>query len=744
MAGQGVELATAWVRLVPSMEGATDNIVRALAPGVKEAEGQGKRAGGRWTSGARTAMVAGGAALVGGTVLAFKGLLDVGKTFESVTNTIRVGTGAQGDALDGLIDVARSVGTQVPAEFEQVGSTIADLNTRLGLSGDTLDTVARQYLEAGRMLEEEVDINKTSAAFSAFKIEGDSVVGAMDDLFRVSQATGVGMNELAGGIGQNAPALKNLGFSFQDSISLLGQLDRSGMNSQQVMASMSRGLVTLAKDGEEPSDAFSRVTAEIQGFVDAGDTAAALNLASEIFGTRGAGQFVGALQAGTLNMEDLMGATGATADTILGVGAETQTLADKTAILGNQAAVAFEPLASTLLTTLTDAFTGMMPLLSDFGAWLGENTEVIGIAAGVIGVTLVAAFFAWAASIWATTVALLANPITWIIIAIVALVAAVVALAMNWDSVVEWISDVWGGFVDWISGVIDGFVDWWNGVWRGFSDWIQSLWSGIVDGVSSAWSGFVDWMRNIVDGLVSWWNGIWTGVGQFFSNLWAGIVGYVTDNINRVRSILMSVVGAISNWWRDLWTGIGNFFRGLWDGLVSVVRRVGTAFGNVFGGIRDTISRAFSGIVAIVKAPINAIIGLVNGAIRALNGLSVSIPDWVPGIGGSTFGVNLPTIPRLAEGATVLPRPGGTLAVLAEAGRPESVVDTGLMNRALQEGLAGGSQSGVVVQGPLVQIEHMVVDSDDRVQQVSQALQERIERAARAGGTVSLGGAVSV
>ena len=39
----------------------------------------------------------------------------------------------------------------------------------------------------------------------------------------------------------------------------------------------------------------------------------------------------------------------------------------------------------------------------------------------------------------------------------------------------------------------------------------------------------------------------------------------------------------------------------------------------------------------------------------------------------------------------MLPRVGGTLAILAEAGRPESVVDTGLMNRALEEGLGGGN-----------------------------------------------------
>lgn len=742
MAAQGVELATAWVRLVPSMEGATDAIVKSLAPGVKAAEREGTRTGRGWSAGTKKAMVAGGALAVAGTVAAFKGLWEIGSTFEGVTNTIRVGTGLQGDALDGLVDVAKNVGKRVPAEFDNIGSVVADLNTRLGLSGETMETVAAQYLEAGRILGTEVDINRTSAAFSAFKIEGDSVIGAMDDLFRVSQATGVGMNELADGVAKNAPALTNLGFGFQESISLLGSLDKAGINSQQVMSSLSRGLVTLAKDGEEPQEAFKRVTGEIQGFVDAGDTAAALDLASQVFGTRGASQFVGALQAGVLSMEDLMGATGATSDTILGVAEETQTLSDKTMILGNQAKAALEPIASTLVTGLTDALSGLMPTLTEFGSWLGENQMVIGIAAGLIGVTLVAAFVAWTASIWSATAALLANPLTWVVVAIVALVAAVVALATNWDAVVAWISDVWGGFIDWITGVIDGFASWWNSMWSNVGQFFRDTWRGFVDWVSNLWSGFVSWLRSIGDGIASWWNSLWSGVGRFFSDLWARIVAHAQNYLGNLRTNITRIGQGIANWWNNLWSGVGNFFRGLWDGLVNVVRNVGRAFSNVFNGIRDAIKTAFSGIVGIVKAPINAIIGLVNKAIGALNGLSVKIPDWVPGVGGSTFGVSLPKIPMLAKGATILPRSGGTLAVLAEAGRPESVVDTGLMNRALEEGLAGSRSSGVVVQGPLVQVDQMVVDSDDRVEEVAQALYERSERAARADGRINLEGAV--
>ena len=64
----------------------------------------------------------------------------------------------------------------------------------------------------------------------------------------------------------------------------------------------------------------------------------------------------------------------------------------------------------------------------------------------------------------------------------------------------------------------------------------------------------------------------------------------------------------------------------------------------------QTLGGVWSGITTVIKAPLNAVIGLINKAIGAMNSLSVSIPDWVPAVGGKTFGVNLPTINYLENG----------------------------------------------------------------------------------------------
>jgi TP901 family phage tail tape measure protein len=641
----GVELATVWVRVVPTLEGVQDSITEQFFPGTRAAEDEGDRAGKGWSTKAKLAIGAAGigAAAVG----AFKGLYDVGATFDDLSDTIRTETGAQGDALTGLVDIAKDVGATVPAEFDKIGPVVAGLEQRLGLSGDTLKTVSSQYLEAGRILGTDIDIDSTTAAFTAFGISGDGVSAAMDTVFQVAQATGVGFNELASGAQSVAPAMQTLGFSFEDTVAMVGTFDKAGLNSSAIMASMSKGMVTLAKDGEQPAEAYQRVVSELQGFVDTGDKASALDLASQIFGTKGAAQFVGALESGAMNMDDLMAATGATGDTILGVGGDTADFAEKWQVTMNKAQMAVEPLATAIFTGLGDALDGVMPYLEDLGAWVGENTGVIGVAAAIIGGTLVAAFIAWGASIWVSTVALLANPITWIILAVIALVAAIVLLVMNWDTVVSFLADTWNGFVGWFVGVMEGFAGWWNGVWAGFIGFVTDLWNGWIGFVTDTFNNFMLGLQIIGAAIAAWWNGLWQGIGDFVMSIWNWIVAFVTTYIAMIQLVIATVGAAITAVWNGIWDGISSFFTGIWNGILDTVGTIQGVFETIFGAVADIVRGAFDGVVDIITGVINSIIQVINNIIDSINGVAGAI--------GGAIGVNLsiPNIPMLAKGGTI-------------------------------------------------------------------------------------------
>lgn len=125
-------------------------------------------------------------------------------------------------------------------------------------------------------------------------------------------------------------------------------------------------------------------------------------------------------------------------------------------------------------------------------------------------------------------------------------------------------------------------------------------------------------------------------------------------------------------------TGI-NFLKSGLTTLIDFMTPFAKTFTDIWNNISSTVRGVINGILGFIQGFTNGIIDGVNAAIRAINSIKVDIPNWVPIFGGQRFGFNLPqlgrvNIPRLADGGIVMPQPGGVLANLAEAGKPEAVI----------------------------------------------------------------------
>lgn len=643
-----VELATAYVSLVPTMQGVQGKIAEALLPAGAEADKAGKASGGMFAGGFAGAMaaaavgIAAGAAAVGGAAV---GLYKVGAVFDDVTDTIRVGTGASGDALTGLVDIAKQVGTSVPTDFATAGSTVADLNTRLGLSGDTLSTVAQQYIQAGNILGETVDINTTTAAFSAFGIEGANVEGAMDTLFRVSQSTGIGLNELASQVQTSAAPLKNLGFSFEETAALAGTLDKAGLNTSQVMASMSKGLVTLAKDGEEPQAAFKRVTGELQGFVSEGNTAAALDLASQVFGTKGASQFVGALQSGKVNLDDLTGAAGLTGDTILGLGKETADAAESWQILKSKALLALEPMGTAIfnlagqgLGFLASNMDGVIAKVSGFAAGVGS---FLGPALGSIVPMLVQLFQALSPT------SLIFQALTplfpQISAAVGSLVAQIVPLALSLSaqlipiitqlvsSILPPLTVIFTSIVSAIAPLIMQITAELIPIIQALMPVVVTVFSVIASVITTAMQ-IVQGIIQVVTGIISGnWAQVWAGIGNVFAGIWNTIVAVVGGAIGIVGSVIGAGLGIAAGIVGSILGSIGRFFIDTWNNVVngvsSMIGNVVGFFGGLIGRITGAIGNAGS---ALFSVGVNIIQGLISGIGSMMGAIGRAVLNIVP------------------------------------------------------------------------------------------------------------------
>ena len=369
MAGDSgfTEVAKATVTIIPNMQGAQGAISSELAaaygastPAAKKA---GAQAGGMFAGGWGVALKK--LLPVLGAVEIGQYLLDLGKKFEEVEQIIVAGTGASGAALDGLVDSAKNISTTVPASLEESADVVQDLNTRLGMTGDTLEDVGSKVLAIGELTGSAVDLDTLTGSLNAFNIANDEAADKLDYLFTVSQNTGIEFNTLTAALEKNAPTLQALGFSYEEAANMLGLLDQAGIDATGTASKMSKALVNLAKDGEAPDEAFRRIIDEMDTLIQQGDTAAAIDLASGLFGTKGAVQFVGAVESGSLSLDELK-------DSALGAGEgidatlqSTMTMEQKLEVLGNKAAVVFEPLANFLMDVLSGALDAI--------SWLADS-----------------------------------------------------------------------------------------------------------------------------------------------------------------------------------------------------------------------------------------------------------------------------------------------------------------------------------------------------------------------------------
>lgn len=632
---------TLWLTVLPDMKNFGSSM-------MGEAEKQGDKGGGLFGSKFSKAFAA--TAAIGGTaIVASKQLYDIGATFDTVSDTIRVGTGATGDALEDMVESAKRIGTEIPAEFEQIGTTVADVNTRLGLTGETLEKFATQALEAGRIMGEEIDINAMSSAFNVFQIQGEDTTEAMDRLFQISQATGVGMNELATNVAANAPAVQALGFSFEETAALVGNLDKAGLNSSRMMAGLSRSLVNLAKDGEEPQEAFSRVVGEIEGFIEAGDQASAIDLAGQVFGTRNATQFIGAIESGTLALEDLESVAGMTEDTIIGVAEETNDFGEKWTIFKNKALVAIEPVASALFDKLGAGMTWLtdtaFPAVANF--WDTKLKPVWDAFYAVIVDDVVPAL----ESFWEDT---LQPVITKIGEKVETVWEGVVQPAFEWlstfitETVIPSVRELWEDSIQpALQSIQEAFQAWW----------------GIIEPIFDAFYG---WISNNIGPILEW---LQTNIVE---PVWDAITNAISTAWNTIKGIFDTIKNVLSGDFAGAWESAKSTVSGVWDGIwnhislvwnswiLPLLKGVGDQlhswFVKPFQDAVEAVGKAWDRVKEFFRSPINWVITNVinNGIIDFINAITGAL-------GLSNLRIShVATIAAPPAARTFVPRTSGT------------------------------------------------------------------------------------
>lgn len=175
-------------------------------------------------------------------------------------------------------------------------------------------------------------------------------------------------------------------------------------------------------------------------------------------------------------------------------------------------------------------------------------------------------------------------------------------------------------------------------------------------------------------------------------------------NANPIGIIITAVVALVAGFvllWNNC-EGFRNFFIGMWEGIKTAIGAVGEFIGSVWDGI-----------VAGFKGFVNFIISGINFMIGAINKLKVTIPDWVPLIGGQTIGFEIPEIPMLANGGIAT---APTLAMVGEGKEKEAILPLSKLDNMLTQQPA--QQAITVVNfAPMMDLMAKFLQSTAQVQQ---------------------------
>lgn len=244
---------------------------------------------------ATVAFAAVGAAAIGAGVALFK----LGADFDDAYDSIRISTGKTGEALEGLKGDMKAVMTDIPTDMKNASTAIGDLNTRLGLTGEPLQAMSKQFLELSRITKTDVseNVRLMTRVFGDWGVSAGDQTITMDKMFRATQVTGIGLGELQAKVVQFGAPLRAMGFSLDESVAMLGKWEKEGVNSELVLGSLRIAMGQFAKDGIPMRKGLEDTVAQIQKL---GPSAKATALAMETFGARAGPDMAAAILEGRL------------------------------------------------------------------------------------------------------------------------------------------------------------------------------------------------------------------------------------------------------------------------------------------------------------------------------------------------------------------------------------------------------------------------------------------------------------
>lgn len=481
------------------------------------------------------------------------------KAFDEVDgayDTLIEKTGATGDALKGMEDIVNEIATEIPTSFDTTAQAVGEVNTRFGATGEQLKELSKAFVEFAELNNTDVSgsIDTVQKALSSYGLGAESAIPFLDRMNKVAQDTGVAVDKLASGIVSNGTAFQELGLNIDEAVTFMGQLEKSGANSETVLNGMRKALKNAAAEGKPLDEALLDLQNTIENGTSSMD---GLTAAYDIFGKSG-DQIYGAIKNGTIDFEELAGAMDSAAGSVENTFAATIDPTDELQQHLNELKLVGSDIANTMMPTIQVAMEKLGEVITKVSdAWNGlseEQQEMILKIAGIVAVvgpvlsiiskiittvgpiisaigkvvaflpTIGGALSAVGAVITGTVLPAIGGivaaiiPFLPIIAGVAAAIAAVVLVIKNWGDITDWVSEKWTIFTEFLSNAVakigEVFAAAKLKIAQAVVKLIQSLHSTMMSLKEKALTWGADMIQGFINGIKEKWEALKQTVGQ--------------------------------------------------------------------------------------------------------------------------------------------------------------------------------------------------------------------------------------
>lgn len=552
--------------------------------------------------------------------------IEAWKEVDSASDNLIKKTGATGANLAEMEGIVNDLATTIPTTFDTASNAVGLVNTRFDVTGDELERLSSAFIKFADLNGTDVagSIDSVSSMMKAWGIDAKDTVAVLDTLNGVGQRTGVSVNTLSDVLQGNALSFKELDLNMAEAATLLGNMEKNGIDASAGMTALRKAMSKATDDGKSLTEVMAEWEALMKSSASESEKMAATE---DLFGSRAYTQLFNALNEGNISftninasMSDFSGNVEKTFEATLDPIDEFTTTMNDLKLLGAE-------IGEEVIPVLVDVLKDLKPILDDIKeVWEGMSPEeqrqlienlgklalvapalsVSGRAIGGVGSAIeglgkaaktlgslglgaklgslfgsggaLSGLASAGATIGSSLLAGLGGALAGGAVGELIdhhIIAPILEKLGNPDASFyenfKWFGE--GGFFDYVfgGGDIHQAVEDYYGAFREMGADITQSFETMKSNALDRWNAFKDGIKSIVESLESWLSETWSNITSKVTETWNSVITTITGAWETVKQTFTE--------WKD---GIFNTFQEIYDKIKGIWDSLGEMFANGF------------------------------------------------------------------------------------------------------------------------------------------------------------------